>query len=79
LDSGSSPARRRHDDGDDRWGPPVGSCGAGEERSGLATIVGRLVGCNAGLLRRKRAEANTWRGAGGLRLLGWARKEGRLE
>jgi hypothetical protein len=73
-DSSLSPAQPWRRVGDDRWGPPVGVSGGGGERSMLAAVVGRLVGCCwagcVGLQRRKRAEANSWRGADGLQLLG---------
>jgi hypothetical protein len=36
ADSDSSPARVRREEGDDRWGPPVGSCGRGRGGGGLA-------------------------------------------
>jgi hypothetical protein len=56
---------------------------ARERRRWASGGRGLLVGCCGadcvGLQRRKRAEANTWRVAGGLQLMGWARKEGMLE
>jgi hypothetical protein len=42
-DSGLSPAWRRHDGGDDRWGPPIGDSGRGraERRAGSGVGPGR--------------------------------------
>jgi hypothetical protein len=57
---------------------PSVTAGAGEEWSGLAAVVGRLgrakeLGCDGA------TRASSRRGADGLQLLGWARKEGMLE
>jgi hypothetical protein len=51
-DSCSSPARQRHEVGDDRWPPPVGVCGSGRQR-GLRMALGRWCWAKVGRVARR--------------------------